>query len=97
MVPPFLDGTAHRGHFGGIALHVRAPLWRRVEQPRKGRGGRGRSLQPFIDLLRADAEIGETRIGKPPPQACKPAGHVLGTQFRGVEAETLGQAHDHRR
>src|SRR3546814_2236631 len=57
------------------------------------RGG----LEPFLDLVRRDAQIGETRVGKPAPQPRQPARHLFAAQRRDVELETLGQPDHHRR
>src|SRR3546814_3984156 len=91
MVAPLLDRAADGGDFGRIALAFRTPLGRRIEQSRKGGGGRRRGLQPFLDLLRPDAKVGEARIVEPPPEAREPARQFLRPQLRRIESEPLRQ------
>ncbi len=95
MVAPALDLAADRG--GGVGGRVGGggagadP----VIGAREGLGTARRARQPFLDLHSIDLEIGEHRIGQPPPDRLgAAAGFACGERAR-IEIERLGQPQQH--
>ena len=67
-----------------------------VEGTRKGFGAAGCAGEPFLEFVAVDLEIGEHRIGKPPPERGLAPARLACRERARIEVETLGELDDQR-
>ena len=98
MVAPALHRGAHQRprivirhrRAGAVARHP-------VERARERLRPAGCRRQPFGDLVAVDLQIGEQRIGQPPPQRIGAAARLGGGERARIEIKPLRQPHQQPR